>query len=343
MNSVERVFAAVGGNPVDRPAVALTLSLYGAKLTQCPIKEYYTNPKAYADGQSAVREEFQPDLLFTPFALAAEGEAFGSQVVYLDKFAPNITKPAIGSAKEIGHLRIPDIDSHPRLLFIRESVRLMASRYGGQVPIVGITLSPIDLPALIMGIDAWLETLLFDKEAARQFMEMTTQFFIKWANALLSDGANILVLPCNFSNPDIVTEKVLKDMAIPLFRDAFSQVKGPMVIHHGGARIAPFLEHYNPLPNVAAFVIDSRDTFAEAREKVGTKRLLIGNIDGPNLWRKNPETIHVKCNKLLQDRSNDRHFIMSSSNADVAYDTPAENIHAMIQSAVDFKMIKDET
>lgn len=337
MNSLERVFAAVEGKPVDRPAVTLTLSLYGAKLTGCPVKEYFTNPQSYADGQAAVSEEFQPDLLFTPFALAVEGEAFGSQVVYLDNYAPNIARPAVGAAEEAGRLRIPDVDSHPRLLFIRESVRLMAAQFGGKVPIVGVMNSPIDLPALIMGIDTWLGMLLCDAEAAKSVMDMTTRFFIQWANALLSDGANLLVFPCNFSNPEIVTEKILKEIAIPVYQAAFLEIKGPLVIHHGGARIQPFLDHYNPLPNLAAFVLDSRDSFSEAREKVGPDRVLLGNIDGPTLLKKAPETIRAECLKLLSDRSDDRHFIMASSNADVAYDTPAANIHAMIQAAKDFK------
>ena len=335
MNSIERVFAAVEGKLVDRPAVTLTLSLYGARLTGCPSKEYYTNPTAYADGQSAVREEFQPDVLFTPFALPAEGEAFGSQVAYLDNYAPNIARPAVDSAEEATRLSIPDVDSHPRLLFIRESVRLLAARYGGQVPIAGILLSPVDLPALIMGIDAWLETLLCDEAAAKRVIDMTTRFFIKWANALLSDGANILLFPCNFSNPDIVTSKILKEIAVPVYQAAFSEIKGPLVIHHGGARLAPFLKHYDSLPNIVAFVLDPRDTFSEARGKVGPNRVLIGNVDGPNLCRKAPERIHQECENLLADRCDDRHFILATSNADVAYDTPPEHIHAMIQAAKD--------
>jgi len=336
MNSLERVFAAVEGKPVDRPAVTLTLSLYGAKLTGCPLKEYYNNPEAYADGQSAVREELQPDILFTPFALAAEGEAFGSRVAYFD-YAPNIAKPVTTSAEEAAQIPLPDVDSHPRLLFIREAIRILAARYGDQVPIAGILLSPVDLPALIMGIDAWLETLLFDSAAAQRVIELTSRFFIQWANALLSDGATFLVFPCNFSNPDIVTEKILKEIAIPVYQETFSEIQGPLVIHHGGARLAPFIEHYNPLPNVLAFVLDSRDTFAKAREKVGPSRVLIGNIDGPNLIQKTPMDIRTECEGLLSDRSDDRHFIMGTSNADVAYDTPPENILAMIQAAKDYQ------
>jgi uroporphyrinogen decarboxylase len=336
MNSLERIFAAVEGKPVDRPAVTLTLSLYGSKLTGCPVKEYYTNPQAYADGQSAVIDKFQPDLLFSPFSLAAEGEAFGSKVTYLDNYAPNIARPAVGSAEEAIRLNIPDVDSHPRLLFIRESIRLMASQSKGEIPIAAVMLSPVDLPALIMGIGPWLETLLCDELAAKRVIDMTTRFFIKWANSLLSDGANVLMFPCNFSNPEIVTEKILKEKAIPVYQQAFSEIQGPLVLHHGGARIGPFIEHYNSLPNIAAFVIDSRDTFSESRQKVGQSRTLLGNIDGPTLLKKDPQTISDECKKLLQERCDDRHFIMATSNADVAYDTPVENIQAMIQTAKNF-------
>jgi len=337
MNSIERVFAAVEGKSTDRPAVTLTLSLYGSKLTGCPSEEYYTNPQAFADGQTAVLEEFHPDILFSPFALAAEGEAFGSQIAYLKNNAPNISRPVATSVEEVIKLNIPDIDSHPRLQFIRESVRLLSAKHGDSTPIAGITMSPVDLPAVIMGIDAWLETLLFDKEGTKRVIEITSQFFVKWANTLLSDGANVLVLPCDFSNPRIVTENILKEIATPVFKETFSEIKGPIIIHNGGARIVPFIKHYDMLPNVAAVLLDSRDSISKARDEVNPTRLLMGNIDGPNLYRKSPERIHKECEKILTDRQDDHHFILASSSADVAYETPKENIHAMIRAAKDFK------
>ncbi|MCP4414546.1 MAG: uroporphyrinogen decarboxylase, partial [Gammaproteobacteria bacterium] len=39
MNSRERVLAAFHGKPMDRRAVSLVLSLYGARLTQCELPE----------------------------------------------------------------------------------------------------------------------------------------------------------------------------------------------------------------------------------------------------------------------------------------------------------------
>lgn len=332
MNSLERVFAAVAGKPTDRPAVGIILSLYGAKLTACPLDEYYTNPSAYASGQSAVREIFQPDLLFAPFLLSPEGEAFGSKVAFRGNQAPNMVHPAVESAQEAAHLSIPDIDSHPRLLFIRESIQRLSSQYRDEVPIVGILLCPLGIPAMIMGIDAWLEALLFHEETARYVLDMTTKFFINWANALLDDGATILAFP-NICNSEIVTPKIAREVAVPVYHEAFNEVKGPIVMHNVGARALSFLEYYVSLPNVIGFVLDSRDTFSEAREKVGSNKVLLGNIDGPTLDKQDAEKVRDECERILADRSGDMHFILSTCGPDVAYDTPPENIHAMLQAA----------
>ncbi len=38
MTGLERVLSAVQGNIPDRPAVSMTLSLYGAKMVNAPLK-----------------------------------------------------------------------------------------------------------------------------------------------------------------------------------------------------------------------------------------------------------------------------------------------------------------
>lgn len=336
MKSLERVFAAVQGEPTDKRAVSITTSLYGAKLIGCPLREYYSDSARYVEGQTAVKEKFQPDILFSPFALVREGEAFGSKITFLKDYPPNLKQPAAASGEEAARLPIPDVDSHPNLMYIRESVRELYARFGKETAIGAILISPTDLPALIMGIEGWLETLLFHEDAAVQVLEMTTQYFIRWINTLFSEGAHVAVLPLMFCNPSIITERIIRDIIKPVLHETFTQVKGPIVCHHGGAKLGSFLEHYAALPNVAAFVLDSRDNFSEAREKIGDQRLLLGNIDGPGLARQTPEQIRAKCSEIMTDRKDDPYFILATSNADILFDTPEENILAIRQSVDEF-------
>lgn len=113
MNSTERIMATLAGKPLDRRAIAPVLGLYGARLTGCPLDQYYTDPAAYARGQSAVRETFRPDVLCAPLAFALIGAAFGSELVFPDTEAPNIRRPAVQSADHGTFLRCPTPTATP--------------------------------------------------------------------------------------------------------------------------------------------------------------------------------------------------------------------------------------
>lgn len=336
MNSRQRVMAALEGRKGDRRAATLTLSLYGARLTGCPLEEYYTSPRAYLNGQLAVMEQCRPDIIFTPFVLTAEAEAFGSEVAYIDKSPPNLRKPVIRHAGEMAALFAPDMDTHPRLTYIRETTRLLSGATRGTRPVAGILVSPADLPALIMGMDAWLETLLFDPENTRLTLAKTSRFFVGWANTLLAEGADFLVVPSMLSHPKILTENLVERTVIPALTEAFRKVRGPLVFHHGGNPIAPFIHLYADLPNVAAFVLDHRDRFAAVRDQIGREPLLMGNIDGPNLWRSTPEEIRSACRALLEERDGDGAFLLATAGADVAFDTPLEKITALMEAVKAF-------
>lgn len=146
---------------------------------------------------------------------------------------------------------------------------------------------------------------------------------------MLDDGATILAFPGVFCNPTVVPPRVIWKMALPAMADACREIRGPVVMHHGGVRLAPFLEDYAELPNVAGFVVDARDSLSEAREKLGGMPLLLGNLDGPTLNEQTPDQLQAPCEGILADRAQDPHFILSTSGADVPWTTPPELIQVV--------------
>lgn len=326
MQAIERVFGTIMGNPIDRTPFTLTASLYGASLTGCQVPEYYSDPKKYLRGQIVVVNEIEPDILFSPFALVKEAEAFGSFSIYSGNNPPNLKKPAIPDHTGISSLQMPDLENHPSLTYLIESTRILAKQYKGQIPVAAVCSSPTELPALIMGIEGWLETLLFYPEEARQIMELTSLFFVQFANAQLSAGAACIVTLANFSNPTIITRKIAEETMIPILKENYAQINGPIIFHHGGPNIIPFLDLYPQLPNLAGVVISPKDSFEETRKIAGNELTIFGNINGPLLWKATPQIIEKWTNNIIKNRKDDKHFIFASSNADVPFDTPLENI-----------------
>jgi uroporphyrinogen decarboxylase len=330
MLPIERVFGTIMGNPKpDRIPFTLTATLYGARLTNCKVEEYYSVPEKFCRGQIAVVNEFEPDIIFSPFALVKEAEAFGSSIAYIAHNAPNLKKPVFENFNDIHSLSLPDLENNPGLNYLIESTRMLAEQYKGQIPIAAICSSPTELPALLMGIEGWLDTLLFHPEEASRLMQLTSQFFVALANKLLANGASCIVTFANFSNPTILTRGIVQEKMIPVLKESYAQINGPIIFHHGGPPIIPFLDLYPQLPNLAGIVISPKDTFQQVREIVGNDLTVFGNLNGPLLWKANPKTIEKWCTEILNDRKDDAHFIFATSNADIPYDTPLENIRTI--------------
>lgn len=334
MTGLERVLAALQGDVPDRPAVSMTLSLYGAKMIGCPLKEYYTQARFYAEGQQAIKETFDADILFTPFTLASIGEAFGSHLKYFDHHPPNVALPGCGTAEEIARLVNNHDFQENSMHYHMESTRQMAKCNNNRAAIGGVFLSPVDLPPLIVGMEGWLNTLLFEEKEMQLILESMTQFFVASANAFFQAGAHLLVLPLAFCNPNIVTRSMVEKTMVPVLKEAFEQVKGPIVLHHVGLPLSPFLEPLKSLPNVVGYALDPADSFIKARQTLGQSPVMLGNIDGPTLYRHSPEEIMKRCRRIYENRKDDRHFILGTSGADIPLQTPEENIHALVKSGV---------
>ncbi len=336
MNSKSRVFATLQGEFVDRRPFTAMLSLYGARLTRCPLETYYTNPQAFVRGQTAVLETFCPDILFSPFLCAGEGAAFGAQLEFFDDQPPNLLRPSIQSAEEIPGMSLPDIDAQPTLTYIRKSLCEIVAAHGAKVAVAAVLLSPVDLPLMIMGIEGWMQTVLFDKSGAQRMLDLTIPFFHAYANALLKDGADILVIPSSFLSPVIVTREIAERFTFVALWRAFAGVQGPIIVHHAGGPFLKFLDLCVGLPNVVGFVLGHDDDFSQAREIVGRGVTLLGGLDGPNIGKASPAQVQARCKELLQDRRNDPHYILATSGPDVAFNTPQVNIDAMQRAVEQF-------
>ncbi|MCP4113314.1 MAG: hypothetical protein GY749_48585 [Desulfobacteraceae bacterium] len=329
MNSYERVMAAVRGSEVDRRPFAGVLSLQGAKFTKCPLDRYYSDSQAYIDGMIAVRETICPDIVHSPFILAAEGNAFGSEIKYFDEQAPNLKTPVIHSVSEFSKLQTPDIDSHPRLVYIREAVRGLKKKYGNEVAVAGTLLNPCDMPIMLMTLEEWLPAVICEDEAVERILDITVPFFVEWANTLADDGADFLVMPSPFTSPRVITHGITQRFALPVLKQTFSQLKIPLVLHHAGGQYLNFLDIFNGLPNLMGFSVDHTDPLHLCRDKIGPDTLLLGGIDGPNLDTLTPEEAYRKTGSVLLERSNDPYFLFMLTGPDVVYRTPVENILAV--------------
>ena len=333
MNSVERIRSTIAGTPVDRRATSPVLGLYGARLTKCATKLYYVDPVAYARGQDAVLELFQPDILFAPLTFAAIGAAFGSELHYPVSDVPRMRRPAIQSADQLDSLEWPDPDVHPQLLFLRDTIHRLFSAHGSTVPIAVVIPIPVDIPHVIMGLEAWLDTVLFHADTARRFMARLLPFYVRLVNSFFDDGAAFAAMPSGLASPSVVTRAIVGSFTRPVLEQCFNLLHGPVVIHNVGAPLLPHLDLLTGLPSVMGFVLDQRDDRSQARNTVGPEPVLLGGLDCANLSQMSAAEAEAVCRAILRERRDDPRFVLGTSGPDIPLDTPPETIHAIRRAA----------
>jgi uroporphyrinogen decarboxylase len=332
MNSLERILAALQNQPTDRPAFFLNASLYGARLTGASLDDHYTQAAVYAEGQMAIRETFGPDLLISPFFVPAIGEAFGSPWRARPEQAPNVVKFVARTAEDMLKLPLPDVDSHPRLMYLRETIRILAKHYAGQVPVFGVLVSAMDIPPLVIGLEAWLDALLFQPAVAQALLDRLTPFFVALAKAMLSDGATGLALTANLANGFIVTDTVAETLTLPALRQSLTDLPGPVIFHHGGCPLVDQLARFKGLPHVVAYVLDVDEDLGAARRALGPGPIVMGNLNGPGLLHLRPDEVQAKCELAFAQRGEDRQFILATCSADIQFDTPPDSIAAITEA-----------
>ena len=334
MTSLERVLCALRGEPSDRRAFTLALSLYGARLSGCPMRSYYSDPMCYLEGQREVVRFIDPDIVFAPFALPFEALAYGGEGVWLDKFPPNVRKPPFREQNPVQPLG-DELLLKEGMAYLIESTRLLAEEFGATKPVCAVVTAPVDLPAMLLGIEAWLEILLFDRERAARLMDLAVDHFLRLTGALFDAGAAFVAIPVMFANLRLVTPALLEKTILPELSRAFGQVRGPLVYHHGGNRILDHLSLFSSLPNVVGFLLDPRDNLDRAREILGPGRLMLGNVNGPILSRMQPGDAYASVSSLLAERAADRSFVLASAHADIPFDTHPSTLLAVRQAVLD--------
>jgi len=272
-------------------------------------------------------------VLFAPFSFAGIGEAFGSQVRVFEDQAPNVRRPAVASAAGWKRVVIPDPATHPRLTFLAETVARMAAEHRGQVPVAVPLPSPVDLPALVMGLEAWLEAVLFEPALAGSILEDAIGFFVGLANGLFQAGAAFVVVPTGMTAPRVATRELVSSFAVPGLARAFSRLKGPVVLHHVGAPMLGTLDLLTGLPGVVGFAVDEADDPAQVRALIGPERVLFTGLTSLSLPALPPEEVERRCRVLLEGLRHDPRVVLYTTGADVPLATTPEQIGALRRAA----------
>lgn len=329
MTASERLYATLTGAPRDRRPWAPVLSLYGQRYRGCSVRRYLSEPEEYTQGQLAVVERLSPDVVYAPFCLAGLGEAFGGELHWFDSQAPNLRRPGFHSLEELEQKGLPDFRKGWAVPCLLEATRGLAKELQGTVPLAVVLPSPMDLPVLALGMEGWLEALLFQRERAEALISGLEPLFVSLVEELKAAGATVLVLACGLLSPVLVTRELASSFLHPRVSDLLRRLPLPVVLHPLGGPILPHLDLLQGLPQVVGHALHTGEDLLEARQKLGLGSVLFAGPGGPRFGLGDVACLLEEVRGLLREAGADRTWVLYTSGADVAPSVPESFLLAL--------------
>ncbi|WP_321429893.1 methylcobamide:CoM methyltransferase MtbA [uncultured Methanolobus sp.] len=331
----ERLARALTGQSVDRmPAVSVTQTGTVGQMEACGA--FWPEANYDAEKMASLAEAGHTVIGFeavrVPFDITAEAEFFGCEIKDgTQEQQPSVIGPVVKTMEDIENLKGYSLDNG-RINVVCDAIKILADKYGGELPIMGSMIGPFSLAQHING-DNWFMEIMTNEEFGLALMEFTTGFSVAYAKKMVENGADTMVIIDPTASPQLIGNEFYEKFVVPFHKtvcDAMRELNVPTVLHVCGDTTLGL--GVMETCGVDAISVDQN---VDAATAVGNVKnaLIVGNLDPVNmLWNQTPETIKEQSQKVL-----DAGIGLLAPGCGIVSKTPTENLQAMVEMAKSHK------
>jgi uroporphyrinogen-III decarboxylase len=343
-SAMQRLAAAIHGEPTDRIPVFCNLIDQGARELGMTLKAYYSKGEHVAEGQLRMLEKYGHDNVWGLFYVGREAELLGCQeIIFAENGPPNVQDLAIRSHADIAALRVPaDIGTHPLFEEEMKCMSILKSAVGGKHPICAYISSSMTLPAMLMGMEKWMELLFLGPAPVRdELLHKCHAFFIKELRAYRQAGADVLVYSNPFGSTDTVPMKFFMEFSLPWIEKDIAAVGTQGIVYYCGmSRLNRVLDIVLEKTGIGVCYLSPLDDIAQGKAIVGRRALTGGVINDIKLIDWTPAEVRQEVKRILAAGMPGGRFFFGTGV--MPLDIPEENIRAMLEAAFEYGACESE-
>lgn len=336
MNSIERVAAAIALKKPDRVPVDLHNFQPAAKAMNISMAEVFQNGDLLAEAMIKAWREFGHDMILLENGTACNAQACGVKVIYRDDSAPAAHIPVITSLEEVDRLHVPDPYTAFPMCEIIKATKILRREIGDKVWICGrADQGPMDLASQLIGMETLMvEIATGEKEAlVHRLLDYARQVATRYAFALMESGAHSTSIGEPVAGPDVMSPRHYRKYAFPQEKKMVDELKARGIILHNHicGNTIPIINDFIGT-GAAVLEIDHKTDMHKAKAAGRHKTTFLGPINTSLLASGAPAEVEDACREALEIMAPDYGFILGPGCA-MGPETPAENIHTLVESA----------
>lgn len=329
MNGRERILALLDGGTPDRtPAMPITM-MFAADQIGVKYRAYASDYRVMAEAQIRTAEKFGFDQVSCISDPAREPADLGAHIQWFDDQPPAIdeTDALLKDKRTLAGLHAPDPLGGGRMHDRVKAAALLKERVGREKLVEGWIEGPCAEGADLRGINALMVDFFDDPAFVRDLFEFAVDMELRFARAQVEAGADIIGV--GDAAASLVGPAIYEEFVCPYERKL---VDG---LHALGTRVRLHIcgktrRLFAGMGSLGCEIVDLdwMAPMGEAREKMGTRQVLLGNIDPLKALRDGtPETVAAAVRECARQAG--PRFIIGAG-CEVVRDTRDENVRAMV-------------
>ena len=262
-------------------------------------------------------------------------DAMGLGLYFAEGEGPKFKNP-IRSAADIEKLVKPDVADS--LSYVMDALKLVRAELDGKVPLIGFSGSPWTLATYMVeggSSKAFgkIKKLIYQQpKLAHMLLEKLADSVIDYINAQILSGAQAIQIFDTWGG--VLSPEKFQEFSLRYL----DRIVSGLIREHDGAKIPIILfckgcnAHLEALAATGCdgLGVDWTISLSEARERVGNKVSLQGNMD-PSILLADPEVIDLEVQKVLNSFGNKRGHVFNLGHG-ITPDVNPDHLKAMIGS-----------
>ncbi|MCF8346817.1 MAG: uroporphyrinogen decarboxylase family protein [Bacteroidales bacterium] len=335
MTPMDRVLTTLSHKEPDRVPLFLLLTMHGASELGLSIKDYFSKAENVAEGQIRLQKKYATDCYYPLFYAAIEAEAFGSDVIYREDGPPNSGLPIIEDLADIKKLEAPRVSDTKALHKVLKSIEILKEESKGNIPIIGVAMSPFSLPVMQLGFEKYLELMHYHEDLFNHLMKINEAFCVDWSNAQLAAGATAICYFDPVSSPTIIPKKLYSRTGFQIAKRTIAKIAGPTATHFASGDCLT-LADLLPETGTAVVGVSTHEDISEIKKAYKNKISVLGNLNGIEMrrWEKEEATNIVKA--LIKNAAPGGGFILADNHGEIPFQVKEETLMAISEAVKQF-------
>ncbi len=335
MTSMQRVLTTLSHQEPDRVPMFLLTTMHGAKEVGLCVKDYFSQAGHVVEGQLRLREKYHSDCFYPFFYAPLEIEAFGGEVIFRDDGPPNSALPCITDIEKIRQLEPPEIDNAKMLHKVLRAIEMLREEAKGEIPIVGVVMSPFSLPVMQIGFEKYLEIMHFRPDLFEKLLAVNETFCVNWANAQLAAGATAICYFDPVSSTTIIPREKYLETGFQVARRTIARIKGATATHFASGRCLPIVDLVAHT-GTAAIGVSCSESIAEAKDLCRGKLTVLGNLNGITMRQWTAEQAANMVRDTILAAAPGGGFILADNHGEIPFQVPDNILHAISDAVMEY-------